>query len=241
MSTNITRLSDKWYHTVSVLCTRILVKLTRLLVKFVRIIREPTQNNLLNSLVISAVLSVYFVQFAHFVHLLLVFVQVICTRLFSPCGRYGFWLLVTAPSVHSGRYRRFYFQVTSNARVRWASDTLAAPGMSSYITWETLLYVSATARLKPIKLATHFSYFAAILRLFSQNTPRNTKHSGWLYTFHILRAFSQNTTRNTKHSLYTFRISYEFRVLLMLRKNKPLNPLTFCANADPGAKCKKQK
>ncbi len=52
---------------------------------------------------------------------------------------------------------------------------------------------------------------------------------GWLYTFCISLMFSQNTPRNTKHSLYTFRISCEFRVLLMLRKNKPQNPLTFRA------------
>ncbi len=39
------------------------------------------------------------------------------------------------------------------------------------------------------------------------------------------KCFSQNTLRNMKHSLYTFRISCEFRVLLMPRKNKPQNPL----------------
>ncbi len=55
--------------------------------------------------------------------------------------------------------------------------------------------------------------------------------------------FSRNTPRNTKHSLYIFRISCEFRVfLLLLRKNKPRNPLTFCTNADLGAKfCKIRK
>ncbi len=64
-----------------------------------------------------------------------------------------------------------------------------------------------------------------------------------LYTFHILhftgisRMFSRNTPGNTKHLLYTFRISCEFRVLLMPQKNKPQNPLTFCVNADPGVKC----
>ncbi len=30
-------------------------------------------------------------------------------------------------------------------------------------------------------------------------------------------------------------------VLLMLRKNIPQNPLTFCANVNPGAKCRKRK
>ncbi len=53
--------------------------------------------------------------------------------------------------------------------------------------------------------------------------------------------FLGNTPRNMKHSLYTFRISCEFRVLLMPRKNKPQNPLTFRANADPNAKYEKQK
>ncbi len=68
---------------------------------------------------------------------------------------------------------------------------------------------------------------------------------GRLYTFHIShftgisRMFLRNTPQNTKHSLYSFRISYKFRVLLMPRKNKPQNPLNFCANADCGAKCKK--
>ncbi len=41
----------------------------------------------------------------------------------------------------------------------------------------------------------------------------------------------------TKHSLYTYRISCKFRVLLMPRKNKPRNPLSFRTNADSGAKC----
>ncbi len=50
--------------------------------------------------------------------------------------------------------------------------------------------------------------------------------------------FSQNTKQP---SLYTFRISREFRVLLMPRKNKPQNPLTIRTNADSGAKCKKRK
>ncbi len=40
------------------------------------------------------------------------------------------------------------------------------------------------------------------------------------------------TPRNTKYSLYPFL----FHVLLMPRKNKPQNPLTFRANADPDAK-----
>ncbi len=71
--------------------------------------------------------------------------------------------------------------------------------------------------------------------------------NGRLYMFcishfaSILWIFLQNTLRNIKHLLYTFRISCKFRFLLMTRKNKPRNPLTFCANADPGAKCKKRK
>ncbi len=70
-----------------------------------------------------------------------------------------------------------------------------------------------------LKPAVHFriSHFAGISWIFSQNTPRNKKHS-----------------------LYTSRILCEFRVLLMPRKNKAQNPLTFRTNADP-AKCKKWK
>ncbi len=69
-----------------------------------------------------------------------------------------------------------------------------------------------------VKSAIQFSYFAGILRMFLRNTPRNAKHS-----------------------LYTFRISGEFRVLLMPQKNKPRNPLSFYVNASHGAKCEKQK
>ncbi len=70
---------------------------------------------------------------------------------------------------------------------------------------------------------------------------------GWLYTFHISRfvgiswMFLQNTPWNTKHSQYPFCISCKLRVLLMSWKNKPRNPLTFRANAYPGAKCKKSE
>ncbi len=54
--------------------------------------------------------------------------------------------------------------------------------------------------------------------------------------------FLQNTPENTKHSIYTFHISGELRVLLMPRKNKPRNTLTFRKNADLGAKyCEKPK
>ncbi len=52
----------------------------------------------------------------------------------------------------------------------------------------------------------------------------------------ILRMFSQNTPWNMKHSPYTFCISCEFHVLLMPLKNKPRNPLGFCMDADPGTK-----
>ncbi len=58
-----------------------------------------------------------------------------------------------------------------------------------------------------------------------------------LFTFR--ECFSRNTPQNTKYLLYTFRISYKFRVLLMPQKNKPRNPLSFRANVDPGAKCEK--
>ncbi len=65
-----------------------------------------------------------------------------------------------------------------------------------------------------VRLVTHFSYFAGISRMSLQNTPRNTKHS-----------------------LHTVCISCEFHVILMTRRNKPLNHLSFCANTNPGAKC----
>ncbi len=56
--------------------------------------------------------------------------------------------------------------------------------------------------------------------LSTQQRKRNTHTAG--YT-HIAfgECFSRNTPRNTKHSLYIFRISCKFRVLLMPRKNKP--------------------
>ncbi len=75
----------------------------------------------------------------------------------------------------------------------------------------------------------------------------STKLLDWLYTFlishfaGILWMFSQNTPQNMEYSLYTFRISCEFRVLLIPRKNKTRNPLSCRVNADPGTKCKKQK
>ncbi len=49
--------------------------------------------------------------------------------------------------------------------------------------------------------------------------------------------FLRNTPQNTKHSLYNFRISREFRVLLMPQKITPRNPMTFPVNAYPRAKC----
>ncbi len=60
-------------------------------------------------------------------------------------------------------------------------------------------------------------------------------------SYFALQMFSRNTPWNMKHSLYTIRISSEFRVLLMPRKNKPQNSSSFRTNADPGAKCKSGK
>ncbi len=57
-----------------------------------------------------------------------------------------------------------------------------------------------------------------------------------IHFLHFANVFVKHTTRNTKHSPYIFHISCEFRVLLMPRNSKPWNPLTFRANADPGAK-----
>ncbi len=62
-----------------------------------------------------------------------------------------------------------------------------------------------------------------------------------LYFTDILRMFSRDIPRNTEHPLYTFRISCKFRVLSIPQKNKPQNPLTSHVNANPGAKCEKQK
>ncbi len=79
------------------------------------------------------------------------------------------------------------------------------------------------------------------------NTNLQQQRTGRLYTFlishfaGISRVFSQNTPRNMKHSLYTIHISCECCVLLMPQKNKPQNPLTFPTNADPSTKCKKRK
>ncbi len=58
-----------------------------------------------------------------------------------------------------------------------------------------------------------------------------------LFVFRISQVFRETQHEIRNISLYTFRISSEFRVLLMLRKNKPQNPLTFHANANCGAKC----
>ncbi len=66
---------------------------------------------------------------------------------------------------------------------------------------------------------------------------------GQLYTFCIshfaviLRMFSQNTAKYETRSLYTFHTSCEFCILFKPQKNKPRNPLTFRANANPGVKC----
>ncbi len=65
-------------------------------------------------------------------------------------------------------------------------------------------------------------------------------NEGWYFKADYRLFDSWNTPQNAKHSLYTFRISGEFRILLMLRKNKPWNPF-FCANVQPGTKCEKQK
>ncbi len=63
----------------------------------------------------------------------------------------------------------------------------------------------------------------------------------WFVHIQFLITISSPFTPWSKHSLCTFPISCEFCVLLMLRKNKPRNPLTFRTNADPGAKsCEKR-
>ncbi len=87
-----------------------------------------------------------------------------------------------------------------------------------------------------------FKYAQQIRRFEWCKKQRILKAGYTLFVSDISRMFSQNTTkcetlRNAKHSLYTFRISGEFGVLLMPQKNKQRNPLSFCANADPGAKC----
>ncbi len=62
-----------------------------------------------------------------------------------------------------------------------------------------------------------------------------------LHTFCISRVFFAKHTTKYETLAIHFRISCEFRVLLMPRKNKPRNPLTFRVNADPGAKCCKMR
>ncbi len=61
------------------------------------------------------------------------------------------------------------------------------------------------------------------------------------FSYFAFRKYFRETPQNTKHSLYTFRVSYEFCVLLMLQKNKPQNSFTFRTNADPGARCYKMQ
>ncbi len=76
--------------------------------------------------------------------------------------------------------------------------------------------------------------------VYGLNKGVDTKASYTLFVFRILRMFLQNVPRNTKHLLYAFRISCKFCVLLMPRKNKLQNPLTFRMNANPDAKSKKR-
>ncbi len=78
--------------------------------------------------------------------------------------------------------------------------------------------------------------------MVEKNVHLEEKLYGWLYTFRIMHFASvfRQTPQNTKNSLYTFYVSCEFRVLLVLRKNEPQNPSSFCANADPGAKSEKK-
>ncbi len=82
-------------------------------------------------------------------------------------------------------------------------------------------------------------YFLSVLAV--HNYSQRAIHFHTSHFVGILRMFSQNTPQNTKQSLYAFHISFEFRVLLMPQKNKPQNPLSFHANANPGTKCKKPK
>ncbi len=67
-----------------------------------------------------------------------------------------------------------------------------------------------------VRPATHFLYFA--------------------FRGYFANVFAKHTTKYEALIIH-FRISCEFRVLLMPRKNKPRNPFTFRANVNLGAKC----
>ncbi len=90
---------------------------------------------------------------------------------------------------------------------------------SSYVLFSNdvkYMYKAGFKGLKfPIRPAIHFLYFA--------------------FRGYFTNVFAKHTTKYD--TLYTFRISWEFIVLLMLWKNKPRNPLSFCANADPAMEC----
>ncbi len=90
--------------------------------------------------------------------------------------------------------------------------------------------------------------FLHILLILRNNSGTSDASAplGRLYTFcisHITgisRMFSQNThkIRNTRYTLsYFMRIS----CFINAAKNKPQNPLTFRANADPDVKCEECK
>ncbi len=79
----------------------------------------------------------------------------------------------------------------------------------------------------------------ASLEQISENSVGNIRliFLGQLYTFCILRVFFvKHITKYETLTIY-FRISCGFRVLLLLRKNKLRNPLTFHMNANAGTKC----
>ncbi len=96
-------------------------------------------------------------------------------------------------------------------------------------------------------MVTHFlnKFSSAGVMTFSHNDSWETAFTAWriinpqdrLYTFRIsqftgiLRMF----LRNIHYTLFTFQA--KLRVLLMPWRNKPRNPLSFRANADPSAKC----
>ncbi len=91
----------------------------------------------------------------------------------------------------------------------------------------------------PQLLSKLFSPFRTITHLLLSDCNRGVfvRPAIHVSQFAFHECFSRNTQWNIKHSLYTFRISCEFRVLLMPQKNKPQNHLSFRANANPGVKC----
>ncbi len=82
------------------------------------------------------------------------------------------------------------------------------------------LKISTSALLRAVRMAIRVLYFA--FRSVSQT-------------------ISLSKCWKAKNSLYTYHFSFKFRVSLMPGKDRLWNSLTFCENANPGAKCCKMQ